>query len=179
MVRQMVLVAGMLVGIVGCDGGAKREAPAAAAPAEALPEGLIVAQAPADAKNVADVRKTAADGEEVVVRGRIAGQADPFTDGRAQFQLVDAGVKACSEMEMADENCKTPWDMCCESPKDVAANSVTVQVVNAEGRPLKAPLKGVGGLKPLSEVSVKGTVHKSADGKVVTVNAKELYVKQG
>jgi hypothetical protein len=159
----------------GCDGGQKPEAAASAPGAEALPAGLIVTAAPADPKGVAEVRKTAADGDQVVVRGRIAGQEDPFTEGRAQFQLVDAGVKSCAEME--GDNCPTPWDMCCESPKDVAANSLTVQIVNSDGRPIKAELKGVGGMKPLSEVSVKGTLRKSADGKAFTVEAKELYVK--
>lgn len=43
---------------------------------------------------------------------------------------------------------------------------------------LPPELKGVGGLKPLSEVSVTGKLDRSADGKVVTVDATELYVKQ-
>ena len=80
---------------------------------------------------------------------------------------------------MPDDNCPTPWDMCCEDKKTIAANSVTVQVVGADGRPLKAELKGVSGLKPLSEVTVKGKVQKSPDGKAVTVDATEMYVKQG
>ena len=176
MIRGLMLTGALLIGVAGCDSGSKPET-AATAPAEALPAGLIVTEAPADAKGVAEVRKTAADGEQVVVRGRIAGQEEPFTEGRAQFQLVDAGVKSCAEME--GENCPTPWDMCCENPKEVAASSVTVQVLGAQGRPVKAPLKGVGGMKPLSEVSVKGTLRKSADGKAFTVEAKELYVKQG
>jgi hypothetical protein len=136
----------------------------------------MVSAAPDGAKGVAEARK-AADGDQVVVRGRIAGQEKPFTEGRAQFQLVDVAVQSCAEMP--DEKCPTPWDMCCADKKEVADNSVTVQVVGADGRPLKAPLEGVGGLKPLGEVSVKGVVKKSPDGKAVTVNATEMYVKQG
>lgn len=174
-VTVSMLALGMFVG--ACDDGStttKTESSAAAV--EALPSGLMVTTAPDDAKTVADARK-AADGEQVVVRGRIAGQEKPFTEGRAQFQLVDLGVRSCAEMP--DDTCATPWDMCCEDKKHVADNSVTVQVVGADGKPLKAPLEGVGGLKPLREVSVKGVLKKSPDGKVVTVNASEMYVKQG
>jgi hypothetical protein len=161
----------------GCDDqNAQQTASTPAAPAEALPAGLMAAQAPADPKAVADARK-AGDGEEVVVRGRIAGQAEPFTEGRAQFQLVDMAVKACNENP--DDKCESPWDMCCEDKKTVAENSVTVQVAGADGRPLKSELKGVNGLKELSEVTVKGKVQKSPDGKAVTINATEMYVKQG
>ena len=94
------------------------------AAAEALPANLMAAAAPADAKDVAQVRKAAADGDEVVVRGRIAGSKQPFTEGRAQFQLVDVAVKSCDQVP--GDSCPTPWDMCCEDKKDVAANSVTV-----------------------------------------------------
>jgi hypothetical protein len=136
----------------------------------------MAAEAPADPKGVTDVRK-ADDGTEVVVRGRVAGQAEPFTEGRAQFQLVDLAVKSCAETP--GDSCETPWDMCCEDKKSVAENSLTVQVVGADGRPLKSQLKGVNGLKELSEVTVKGKLQKTPDGKGVTVNASEMFVKQG
>ena len=179
-VAVTILTFGMTFVAIGCDDGSPQttapSTPPASAASEPLPAGLLVSAAPADAKGVAEVRK-AADGDEVVVRGRIAGQEQPFTEGRAQFQLVDLGVRSCAEMP--DDKCPTPWDLCCEDKKEVADNSVTVQVVGADGKPLKAPLNGVGGLKPLSEVSVKGKLTKSPDGKAVMVNATEMYVKQG
>ena len=183
-VSVVLLLAAAVSVVAGCDDStAKNNQPtpapapgAAAASTESLPANLIVTQAPADAKGVTEIRTAAADGDDVVVRGRIAGSEDPFTSGRAQFQLVDLGIKSCAEME--GDTCPTPWDMCCEEPATVAQNSLTVQVVGADGRPLKSELKGAGGVKPLSVVEVKGKLHKSADGKVVTVDAKELYVKQ-
>ena len=181
--RKSVLL--MVVGAAvqfgaGCDDQPAPQTPphpaaAASAGAEALPAGLVVAQAPAGARDVAEVRKAAADGEQVTLVGRIAGAAEPFAEGRAQFQLIDANVKSCREIE--GDACPTPWDMCCEERDAIVENSVTVQVVGADGRPLKAGLRGVGGMEPLSEVSVKGTVRKSADGKAVTVDATEVYVK--
>jgi hypothetical protein len=164
---------------MACD---DRKPESAAAPApqaqQLLPAGLIVAQPLADAKAVVDIRKSANDGDEVVIHGRIAGQAEPFTEGRAQFQLIDSSMKSCGEADPNDK-CPTPWDMCCDVKEHIVSNSVTVQVVDAQGQPIKAGLQGVAGLKPLSEVSVKGTLKKSADGKAVLVNATELYVKQG
>ena len=178
-VVALVGFAGAVI-VAGCDDGVARSgAPdaSASAGADALPAGLIVAEAPASAKGVGEVREAAADGDDVVLRGRVAGSADPFTPGRAVFQLVDSGIKSCAETE--GDGCATPWDMCCEDPSTLLRNSVTVQVVGPDGRPLKAGLKDVAGLKPLSEVSVKGKLRKSADGKAVTVDATELHVKQG
>ena len=175
-----VLSVGILVGVavVGCDDKKGQQAATPAQPAEALPANLIVATAPpATAKDVVDARK-ASDGDEVVVRGRIGGSAKPFVDGRAVFQLVDLELKTCDQASPMDD-CKTPWDYCCDDKADVFAKSVTVQVVGTGGQPLRAMLDGVGGLKPMGEVAVKGTVKKSPDGKVVTVNATELYVKRG
>ena len=177
-----VVAAGVSAG-VGCDDGGSAQSPSQTVAgtgggdgaAEALPANLIVAAAPAGAKDVVEVRN-AAEGEEVVVQGQIAGRAEPFTEGRAQFQLVDLKLKNCKEIE--GDACPTPWDMCCSEGGEIAENSLTVQVVGADGKPLKAALKGVSGMQPLSKVSVRGKVQKSPDGKAVTVNATELHVQQ-
>jgi hypothetical protein len=147
------------------------------AAADPLPTGLVLAEAPAGAKEVLAVRKDAKQGDEVVLRGRVGGSKTPFVAGRASFQLVDASLKACGEGTAMDE-CKTPWDYCCSEPKEIAAHSASVQVVGADGRPLRAALAGAGGLKPLSEVVVKGTVAKAAESGVLVVNATGIYVKR-
>src|SRR5688572_29285562 len=94
--------------VVGCDDTTSdKSSPAspaganssAAAASEALPPDLVLADAPSGAKDVADVRKTAKDGDAVVVRGRVGGREQPFTEGRASFVLMDANVKSCAEME--------------------------------------------------------------------------------
>ena len=92
------------------------------------------------------------------------------------MQVIDASLKACGEGPVKDE-CTTPCDYCCEDPKEVAAHSASVQVVGADGKPLRGGLKGVGGLKPLSEVTVKGTVANAADSGVLVVNATAIHVK--
>jgi hypothetical protein len=173
----LLTVGALSLGLAGCDDKKGQQAASPAnQPADPLPASLIASTQPASAKDVVDARK-ANDGDEVVVRGRIGGSVKPFTEGRAVFQLVDLSLKTCNQASPMDD-CKTPWDYCCDDKADVFAKSVTVQVLGAGGQPLRASLEGVGGLKPMGEVTAKGTVKKSPDGKAVTVNATELYVQQ-
>lgn len=155
-----------------CD--RQSSAPAPSAPAAVIPTSLFTSEAPAGAKNVAAVVKDAKDGDEIIVRGRIGGRAEPFVTDRAVVQLIDTSIKACNETP--GDNCAKPWDMCCEPADTIAANSVSVQVVDADGRPLKAGLKGAGGLQPLSTVTVKGKAIRPAGSKSVTINATALHV---
>jgi hypothetical protein len=179
------VVSGALGGvalIAGCDERAESPAtrsqsasPSQTAAVDTLPPGLVLAEAPAGAKDVAAVRKEVKAGDEVVLRGKVGGSLSPIVEGRASFQIVDASLTSCDQMP--GDTCKTPWDYCCDDPKEVAAHSASVQVVGADGKPLRAPLAGVGGLKPLSEVTVKGTVAKAGDSGTLVVNATGIYVK--
>lgn len=150
------------------------EASPAAAAAE-LPAGLRLASAPADAKGVAEAKAAAKEGDRVVVRGVVGGRADPLAANRAILTLLDPGIKTCDQ-EPGD-SCKTPWDACCEPPESLVKGTVTVQVVDADGRPLKAPLSAVAGVKPLAKLVVSGVVKSSADGHVL-VNADGIFVEQ-
>lgn len=167
---------------VGCDdksSGAKSETPkadatAAAAPAGAsLPANLRLTAAPADAKEVAAAKTTVKDGDRVVIQGVVAGRADPVAENRAILTLLDFGIKTCDKNPA--DGCKTPWDACCEPADVLSKNSVTVQVVDAEGRPLKTSLGSIEGVKPLAKVVVSGLAKVSSDG-VVLVKADGLYV---
>ncbi len=154
------MMATVLVGSAGCD--RKSESPKTAA---ALPSSLFLATAPADAKDVKDAKPTLKAGDKVVLSGRIGGSRAPFVEGRAVFTLVDHRLQTCAD-DPAD-TCTTPWDYCCEAPEVLNANMATVQVVNAEGQPLKAGLDGVHGLKPLAKVTVVGTVTQAEKGNLL------------
>jgi hypothetical protein len=179
--RVFVLAAVVAASIVvGCDKGtddgrSKGDGAQVSAGADALPAGLVLSQAPAGARDVAAVRAEAKVGDPVVLRGRVGGSLSPFVEGRASFQLVDASLKACGEGTAMD-NCKTPWDYCCDDPKDVAAHSASIQVSGPDGRPLRAGLNGFAGMKPLSTVTVKGVVAKAASSGALVVNADGIYV---
>lgn len=137
--------------------------------AVAIPATLFVADAPAGAVDIAAAVKSAKAGEKIVIKGVIGGRKKAFVEDRAMFVAIDASMDACSE----DEGCPTPWDFCCDTPETIAANTLTVQVVDAAGAPLATSLKGSNGLKELDTVIVVGKV-RSADGSVV-VDAEQIH----
>lgn len=128
-----------------------------------------------NAKDISEARKAAAFkvGQDVVLRGRVGGSKQPFVAGRAVFTLMGRGLKACNENP--DDKCKEPWDYCCESKADITVHSVTVQVVDAKGQPIRTDVKGRRGIKELTELVVVGKV-SSTDGKAVVVNATSIHV---
>jgi hypothetical protein len=138
-----------------------------------LPEGFFLSAVPEGSKTVEEVKPAAKKGDTVAVRGRIGGSEHPFVDGRAVFTIVGPGLKACSDHE--DDHCKIPWDYCCETKTDIVLHSATIQVLDASGKPLKLGMKGRGGLKELSDVSVVGKV-TSADEKTLVVQALGMYI---
>ena len=172
-------IAGTVV-LIGCDGG--DDAPATPAPAQptagsatALPGGLFLDTAPDGAVELAALKKTAKPGDEVVVRGRVAGSADPLAPNRAILTLLDSAVKTCEQMP--GDSCATPWDACCEPRETLQANTATIQVVDADGKPLKATLRGAGGIDPLKELIVVGKVADAGDKNTLVINATALHVK--
>lgn len=149
--------------------------PATPPPADArpIPADFFLASAPADAADVTAAKAAAKVGDQVSIRGRIGGTKKPFVEGRGMFTLVGEALPACSDNP--DDHCKTPWDYCCETKADIAANSATIQLVDAAGAPLHADLNGQHGVKELSELIVIGTVAQ-ADGPVFVVNATAAYI---
>src|ERR1044072_7205100 len=93
----------VLVGLlVGC-GSSESASPPAATSAEAagLPANLVPPTQPAGgARTVVDVKNTAKEGDEVVIRAKVGGQKQPVTDGRAVMTVVDAPMPSCDQMKM-------------------------------------------------------------------------------
>jgi len=143
----------------------------------AMPMGFFTEKPAASARDVSEARASGGlkAGDEVVLRGRIGGSKEPFVAGRAVFTLMGRGLKACNEI--SGDKCLKPWDYCCDTKEEILANSVTVQVVDEKGQPLRTDTKGRRGLKELSEVVVVGKV-LVADGKAVVINAKSMHVAQ-
>jgi hypothetical protein len=166
----MMLIAVCLAACGDSGTGAKPVAQSVSLPAD-----LFAAVAPADAKSVKELRKDAKEGDQVVLTGRIAGRKDPFGADRAIVMVADRSLPTCDEGSPMDQ-CKTPWDFCCDEPKLVAANVATVQVVDASGKTLKAKLEGAGNLKPMAEVVVKGKVSKK-DETTFVIDATSIFVK--
>src|SRR5688572_703401 len=165
--------------VVGCDSDEAPTTPTPAQPtaesAAALPSNLFLTKAPDGAIELAAAKKSAKPGDEVIVRGRVAGQMEPLAPNRAILTLLDGSVKTCEQVP--GDGCKTPWDACCEPRESLQANTATIQIVDADGKPLKTTLRGAHGIEPLKEVTVVGKVKDSGGANTLVIDATGLYVK--
>lgn len=170
------LAAVMLMGVAGCDKGKPAATNTKSTPdagsSVVIPATYFVTAEPAEAKPIVEVKKSAKAGDEIVMRGRIAGSRDPFIPGRASFTMTDLSLAVCVD------DCKTPWDHCCDEPKDIAANAATVQLVDDKGEVIKTEAKGVHGLNPNAELVVVGKVKSMDEAGNLVVDVKQVYVKK-
>lgn len=130
-----------------------------------------------EAKSIHVVRASAKPGEEVTIKGRIMGNVSPFVAGRSAFILADTEILAACNDKPGDE-CDTPWDSCCNTPEEKKKGTATVQIVNTDGRVLKEPLEGVGGLAKLATVTVTGKVAEGSSTDLLIVNATAIHAGQ-
>ncbi len=177
MTKRITLAAllAMALALPACNGEDAPPKDNGTATAVALPATLFVDAAPDGALDVTEVKKSTKEGDVVIVRGKVAGGDKPFVAGRAALMLgSDVSIESCDVM---GDGCETPWDYCCMTQEAIVAGTLTLQVVGADGRPLKATLDGAGGMKELSVLIVKGTVGPRPDPGVLVVNATEIYVE--
>lgn len=164
-----------VLAVVGCGksdrpgtvGQAGSAAPAAAGAAYLLNE------APDGSVGVVAARESAADGDDIVVEGRIGGAENPWVEGRAAFQIVDRSLVPCNERH--GDGCKTPWDYCCDTDK-LPQSLATIKFLDADGKTLGADSRQLLGIKELQTVVVKGKAKRDESGNL-TVVASGLYVK--
>jgi hypothetical protein len=166
----------LLVLLVGCG---QDKPPATSAPASVEPlvvDGAkyILAEAPADAADVIQVRQEAQDGDEIVIVGRIGGSTEPWIDGRAAFSIVDRSIKACTDIP--GDTCPTPWDYCCETPKLPTATAL-VKLVDDDGQLITADARGLLNVKELMTVVVTGTAKRDDAGNL-TVLGRSIFVRE-
>jgi flagellar basal body L-ring protein FlgH len=141
-----------------------------------LPAGFMLASRPESAKTVEEHKAAAKVGDTVAITGRVGGSEEPFLDDRAMLVLMGPGLNACSDNK--GDECKTPWDYCCEKKSDVAKHAATIRVVGADGKPIKTGLKGQGGMKELSTLVVVGKVSQLDENGTMVVDATGIYVEK-
>lgn len=178
-VSSMVL-AGLL--LTGCGGGGAEDTDAntntardAAPTTAAIPASLFTTETPADVKSLLDAKTNASVGDEVTFAARIGGRVEPFTGSSAVFLVADEAIKTCTERH--GDGCPTPWDFCCEPKDNLMKNMATVQIVDADGKPLAGSAKGLHGLDPEATIIVTGSV-VTVDGPTFVVNATRIHVKE-
>ena len=140
-----------------------------------LPETLFLTAAPQGVQSMTDLKANAKEGDEVVVRAVIGGRKDAFVANRAVMMVVAADVTNACLVE--GDPCATPWDYCCVPPEQLLQNMATVQIVGPDARPLSVDLNGVGQLKPLNTVVIKGTVGPRTDLSALVINATGIFVE--
>lgn len=156
--------------VMGCD-QSNPAAPAAAS--AALPDGLFVKTAPPAAQEVGAAKASAQAGQSITIRGRVGGSAEPLAEHRAMLTLADLSMPTCDKIP--GDQCKTPWDNCCEPSDEITAKSLTVQVAGSDGKPLKTTLNGAGGIAPGKEIVIVGKASRPTAGTVI-IDAHQIYV---
>lgn len=137
---------------------------------------FILTDVPEDALDIANLRTTAKPGDEVVFTGNILGSDPVFIENRSVMIVGDPKKLTSCDLR-PDDPCTTPWDVCCDDPDMIKASIVTVQLVDAAGKPFKEGLKGLGGMKELSKVIVSGEVAEGSNAENMVVNATGIFVQ--
>jgi hypothetical protein len=170
----------LAVAVSACGGkppgeGAAAVASSATAPAAQDQLADLLMPAPTVAvSSITALKQSAQPGQEVVLRGRIGGRAEPFVAGRAAMVVADDEALAACDTN-PDDACTTPWDFCCEPQAEIAKGIAVVQVVGEDGKPKPVDLKGLVGIGPGTVVPVSCTVADgSADGNLI-VNATGIH----
>ncbi|MGI9430409.1 MAG: hypothetical protein ACR2NM_17235, partial [Bythopirellula sp.] len=164
----------VLSGFIGCQqdqiaGSSSNEA------ADVDGSKFLLSTEPEGARDVIAVREAAADGDDVLVVGRIGGGENPWVEGRAAFSLVDNSLKACSDIP--GDMCKKPWDYCCETDK-LPASTALIKVVGEDGDLVRTDARKLLNVKELSTVVVKGKAQRDDTGNLVVLATGVYVVKQ-
>ena len=153
----------------------KAATPAKAPVAEIKLDPALFSQKLDEGITISEARKLKA-GDQVTVKGKILGAHSVFVDGRAAFIMGDPEQLTSCDLREGD-GCKIPWDVCCEDSKDIAANTLSIQLVDENGMVLKTGLKGKNGLKELALLTVQGTVSPQSSAESMVINATAIQVK--
>ena len=134
----------------------------------------LVNAEPADAKDAIAARKSAKDGDEIVIVGRIGGNNNPWVQGLAAFYIVDRSLKACDDIP--GDMCPKPWDYCCEASK-LPTSMALVKVVGENGKLISTDARELLKVKPLNTVVIKGLAVRDDAGNL-TVLANQIHIKK-
>jgi hypothetical protein len=166
----VIACAGSLAGISGCSEDA--------VPLDAAPTidatAFLAASEPQGAKTVIEARECVADGDEVVVVGRIGGSTDPWVKGMAAFLIVDQSLVPCNERE--GDTCPTPWDYCCDLER-LPKSKAMVRIVDEQEQVIPADAKHLLKVKELETIVVQGKAKRDEAGNL-TVLARKVFVRR-
>ncbi|QGJ69410.1 Hypothetical protein PBC10988_10920 [Planctomycetales bacterium 10988] len=135
----------------------------------------LLTEEPEGAVGVLIAKEDAKDQDEIVLLGRIGGQAEPFIKDRSAFMVIDPTIGMMSE-EAVDESGEICMDDCCASLR--TACSTLVKVVDASGKPLEVDARKLLKVKENDLVVVKGKVQRNDEAGTFTIAANAVFVRQ-
>jgi hypothetical protein len=159
--NSWIVVGVLAVAMTACGGGDAARPPVVAPPPAIA--ALMLAAEPPNALGVA-AAKQAGPVDRVAVAGRIA----KVESGFAMMTLMDLAIPYCGETNKEDD-CKTPWDYCCESSDTRTKNALLVEVRDTAGKPIVT--SSLGDLRLLDQVTVTGRLQRDEHGNLVLLAA--------
>lgn len=137
----------------------------------------LLPEQPVGAISVSEAFAKPIPGTPVTISGEIMGQLNPFVEDRAMLVLGDP-TKLTPCNRIPGDACETPWDACCDLPEVKKTATATIQILNADQRPLKQGLKGLGGMRELTTLTVVGTVAEGSNPENLLITASGIHVGQ-
>ncbi len=174
---SLLLTIPLSLALMSCD-STNRDAGKDQGPDDSAPHALsavLLTEPPEGAVTITQARQNPAPGTRVILSGKVMGNESPIIKSRALLTLGDP-TKLTSCDLVPDDPCETPWDVCCDDPDLVTASIATIQVLDDQGKPRKAGLRGLGGLKELSSLIVVGEVAEGSNQNNFLVNATGIHV---
>jgi hypothetical protein len=166
-IKAMTLAAVLIGGAVGV-GPFAPSAAMAQVKSVADVKTLLKPELPAGAMEITAAMKSAKVGETITVRGNVAMSKDAFVENRSMFTLVDESTR---------KGCCPPSDKLPDTACDIPAEGrATVQIVDANGKPLRAGLSDQHGLKAGAEVFVTGKVETANGSDALVLTVVSLHV---
>ncbi|HBM77119.1 MAG TPA: hypothetical protein DD438_03325 [Verrucomicrobiales bacterium] len=162
--------------VTGCGGGDERANHTSLdTSASDMLASILLPKAPEGAVSISEARQNPAPGTRIILSGKVMGNDNPIIQSRALLTLGDPTRLDSCDLIPGDE-CPTPWDVCCADPDVVRASIATIQIIDENGKPVKAGLRGVGGLRELSYLIVVGEVAEGSNENNFLVNATGIHV---
>ena len=122
---------------------------------------FVLTEEPDGAVGVIEARESAEDGDELVLVGRIGGEANPWIEGRAAFTLLDPSMLVVDESVGMAEGQLCTAD-CCATER--LACTTLVKFVDATGALVAVDARKLLGVSQDDMVVVKGTAKRDESG---------------
>jgi hypothetical protein len=126
----------------------------------------VLADEPDGAIGVIEARKTAANGDPIVVVGRIGGAKDPWIEGRAAFMLLDASMMIVADGTESNDG-EICMDECCATER--AGSTTLVKIIDDGGKVLGVDARQLFGVNADDMVVVSGKASKDEMGNFVVL----------